>query len=87
MQRMFLALVADMRRLGAQLVSANFNGVLICTGKRNMSAAGAFFKEFCLLEGGWGSGVAVRCANHSVQPALNPICTRQQHNNTTTLHH
>lgn len=40
MQRMFLALVADMRRLGAQLVSANFGGVLICTGKRNMSAAG-----------------------------------------------
>ncbi|GBF92637.1 hypothetical protein Rsub_05251 [Raphidocelis subcapitata] len=39
MQRMFLALVADMRRLGAQLVSANFGGVLICTGKRNMSAA------------------------------------------------
>lgn len=41
MQRMFLALVADMRRLGAHLVSANFGSVLICTGKRNMSAAGA----------------------------------------------
>lgn len=41
MQRMFLALVADMRRLGAHLISASFGSVLICTGKRNMSAAGA----------------------------------------------
>jgi len=49
MQRMFLALVADMRRLGAHLVSANFNSVLICTGKRNMSAAGARAERL-----GWG---------------------------------
>jgi hypothetical protein len=41
MQRMFLALIADLRRLGATVVSANFGGVLVCTGKRNMSAAGA----------------------------------------------
>eukprot|EP00873_Tetraselmis_striata_P038899 jgi/Tetstr1/459163/TSEL_004609.t1 len=39
MQKCFLQLVAEMRRLGATVVAADFGSVTICTGKHNLSAA------------------------------------------------
>jgi DNA polymerase epsilon subunit 1 len=41
MQRLFVVLVEEMKRLGATVVAANFNTVLIYTGRRNLTAAGA----------------------------------------------
>lgn len=40
MQRLFVVLVEEMKRLGATVVAANFNTVLIYTGRRNLTAAG-----------------------------------------------
>jgi hypothetical protein len=40
MQRLFLGLVVEMQRLGAQLVAADFHSITINTRKRNLSAAG-----------------------------------------------
>ena len=40
MQRLFLGLVVEMKRLGADLVAAEFGRVLINTKKRNLGAAG-----------------------------------------------
>ena len=39
MQRLFVLLIEEMRRLGAQVVAADFNSVLIYTNKRNVTAA------------------------------------------------
>ncbi|KAF5838378.1 hypothetical protein DUNSADRAFT_2987 [Dunaliella salina] len=39
MAKLFAQLVSEMRRLGAVIVAANFNTVIICTGKRNATAA------------------------------------------------
>lgn len=41
MRRLFVVLVEEMKRLGATVVAANFNTVLIYTGRRNLTAAGA----------------------------------------------
>jgi hypothetical protein len=41
MQRLFVVLVQEMKALGATLVAANFNTLLIYTGRRNLTAAGA----------------------------------------------
>lgn len=40
MQRLFLGLVVEMQRLGAQLVAADFHSITLNTRKRNLSAAG-----------------------------------------------
>ena len=40
MRRLFVVLVEEMKRLGATVVAANFNTVLIYTGRRNLTAAG-----------------------------------------------
>jgi DNA polymerase epsilon subunit 1 len=40
MQRLFLGLVVEMKRLGADLVAAEFGKILINTKKRNLGAAG-----------------------------------------------
>lgn len=39
MQRLFVLLMEEMKRLGAQVIAANFNSVLIYTNKRNVTAA------------------------------------------------
>lgn len=39
MSKLFAQLVAELRRLGATIVSANFNTIRLCTGKRNIKAA------------------------------------------------
>lgn len=41
-----LQLVAEMRKLGATIVAANFNTIILCTGKRNVAAAAG-----CVVEG------------------------------------
>jgi DNA polymerase epsilon subunit 1 len=71
MQRLFLALVADMRRLGATLISANFQGVLICTGKRNMSAAGEARRA--------ARGVRAACGERSMSQPPSSWATRRHH--------
>lgn len=48
MQRLFVLLLEEMGKLGARVVAADFNSVLIYTGKRNITAAGA-------LPGWWGA--------------------------------
>lgn len=39
MAKMFVQLIAEMKRLGASIVSANAHSIIICTGKRNVTAA------------------------------------------------
>ncbi|KAG1663133.1 hypothetical protein FOA52_000655 [Chlamydomonas sp. UWO 241] len=39
MGKLFAQLVAELGRLGATIVSANFNSIRLCTGKRNVKAA------------------------------------------------
>jgi hypothetical protein len=41
MQRLFVLLLDEMGKLGARVVAADFGSVLIYTGKRNLTAAGA----------------------------------------------
>lgn len=42
MQKLFLQLVSEMRRLGATVVSANAHSIILCTGKRSISAAAGY---------------------------------------------
>jgi len=39
MRKMLLQLVAEMRRLGATVVAADFSSVILATGKHSLSAA------------------------------------------------
>ncbi len=40
MHKLFAALVSELAKLGATLVAGSFHSVILCTGKRNLSAAG-----------------------------------------------
>ncbi|GBG32491.1 DNA polymerase epsilon catalytic subunit A [Hondaea fermentalgiana] len=45
MSKVFLQLVAELRRLGAKIVSANFQRIIICTGKRDAASASAYVEH------------------------------------------
>lgn len=45
MVKVFLQLVAELRRLGAKIVSANFQRIIICTGKRDAESASAYIEH------------------------------------------
>lgn len=44
MQKLFLLLVAEMRKLGATLVYADYGTILLCTGKRSVHAAAGYLR-------------------------------------------
>jgi len=77
MRALFVVLVEEMKRLGATVVAANFNSVLIYTGRRNLTAAGGAMEGGGRgwAVGGEASGAGHRCkwvlgsgwAHHAIQ--------------------
>ncbi len=44
MQKLFLQLLAELKKLGATVVSASFHSITLCTGKRSLPAAVGYVK-------------------------------------------
>jgi hypothetical protein len=73
MQKLFLQLLAELRKLGATVVAASFHSITLCTGKRDLGAAVGYVKCAAWPAGCLPAWCPARCCGHRHNPL--PACS------------